>query len=42
MNRVHTLSDEEIEALEQLDRDTDKADLCGRCDMILWSNDGEA
>jgi putative transposase len=40
MNRVHTLSDEEIQALEQLHRETDIADVRSRCDMILWSNDG--
>jgi transposase len=40
MNRVHTLSDEEIQALEQLHRETDVADVRSRCDMILWSNDG--
>ena len=40
MNRVHTLSDEDIEALEQLHRETDNADVRSRCDMILWSNEG--
>jgi transposase len=37
---VHSLSDEEIQALEQLHRETDVADLRSRCDMVLWSNDG--
>lgn len=40
MNRVHTLSDEEKKALEQLHRDTNDADVRSRCDMILWSNAG--
>lgn len=40
MNRVHTLSDEEIRALERLHRETDDADVRSRCDMILWSNEG--
>ena len=40
MNRVHTLSDEEIKALEQLHRETNDADVRSRCDMILWSNAG--
>jgi transposase len=40
MNRVYALSDEEMEALEQLHRDTDKADIHRRCDMILWSSEG--
>ena len=40
MNRVHTLSDEEIQVLEQLHRETDVADVRSRCDMILWSNGG--
>lgn len=40
MNRVHTLSDEEIQALEHLHRKTDDADVRSRCDMILWSNAG--
>ena len=40
MNRVHKLSDEEIQALEQLHRDTKDADVRSRCDMILWSNAG--
>lgn len=40
MNRVHKLSDEEIQALEQLHRDTNDADVRSRCDMILWSNAG--
>lgn len=40
MNRVHTLSGEEIQALEDLHRKTDDADVRSRCDMILWSNEG--
>jgi putative transposase len=40
MNRVHTLSSEEVQALEQLHRDTRDADVRSRCDMILWSNAG--
>jgi putative transposase len=40
MNCVHSLSDEEIQALEQLHRETDVADVRSHCDMILWSNDG--
>ena len=40
MNRVHELSDEEIEALKRLHRETDDADVRSRCDMILWSNEG--
>jgi hypothetical protein len=40
MNRMHTLSNEEIRALEQLHRETDVADVRSRCDMILWSNEG--
>jgi transposase len=39
MNRVHTLSDKEIRALERLHRETDDADVRSRCDMILWSNE---
>ena len=38
MNRVHTLSDKEIQELEQLYRDTKDADVRTRCDMILMSN----
>ncbi len=40
MNRVHSLSGEEIKALVQLHRTTDDADVRSRCDMILWSNEG--
>lgn len=40
MNRVHTLSDKEIQQLEQLYRDTRDADVRTRCDMILLSNQG--
>lgn len=40
MNRVHTLSDDEVEALERLHRETNDADVRSRCDMILLSNDG--
>ena len=40
MNRVHTLSDDEVEALERLHRETNDADGRSRCDMILLSNDG--
>jgi len=40
MNRVHTLSDKEIQQLEQLYRDTKDADVRSRCDMVLLSNEG--
>lgn len=40
MNRVHTLSEKEIQQLEQLYRDTKNADVRTRCDMILSSNEG--
>ena len=40
MNRVHTLSSEESEALVQLYRRTKEADVRSRCDMILLSNEG--
>lgn len=40
MNRVHTLSDDEVKALERLHRETNDADVRTRCDMILLSNDG--
>ena len=40
MNRVHTLSDKEIQQLEQLYRDTKNADVRTRCQMILLSNEG--
>jgi putative transposase len=40
MNRIHTLSGEEVSALERLHRETNDADVRSRCDMILLSNDG--
>ncbi len=40
MNRVHTLADEEIIALEALYRQTKEADVRSRCQMILLSNEG--
>jgi putative transposase len=40
MNRIHTLSGEEVSALERLHRETNTADVRSRCDMILLSNDG--
>lgn len=40
MNRVYTLSKKEVQALEQLHRETSDADVRSRCDMILWSNEG--
>jgi transposase len=40
MNRVHTLSDDEVKALERLHRETNDADVRTRCDMILLSNEG--
>jgi len=40
MNRVHTLSDKEIQQLEQLYRDTKDANVRTRCDMILLPNEG--
>jgi putative transposase len=40
MNRVHSLSDAEVKALEHLHRETNDADVRTRCDMILLSNDG--
>ncbi len=40
MYRVHDLSDQEVQALEQLHRETNDADVRSRCDMILWSNEG--
>jgi transposase len=40
MNRVHTLSNEESEALIELYRHTKEADVRTRCDMILLSNEG--
>ena len=40
MNRVHSLSDEEVSALVQFHRETNDADVRSRCDMILLSNEG--
>lgn len=40
MNRVHQLSDIEREALLQLHRETQQADVRSRCDMILLSDQG--
>lgn len=40
MNRVHSLSEEEVSALGQLHRETKDADVRSRCDMILLSNEG--
>lgn len=40
MNRVHSLSDEEVRALVKLHRETNDADVRSRCDMILLSNEG--
>ena len=40
MNRVHQLSDIEREALRQLHRETQQADVRSRCDMILLSEQG--
>ena len=40
MNRVHALSDKEIQELEQLYRETKNANVRTRCDMILLSNEG--
>lgn len=40
MYRVHSLSEQEVQALAQLHRDTNNADVRSRCDMILWSNEG--
>ena len=42
MNRVHPLAEEEIQALIQLHRETQDADVRSRCDMILWSNQGRS
>jgi transposase len=39
MNRVRTLSEEEVKALKRLHRETDDADVRSRCDMILLSNE---
>jgi transposase len=40
MNRVHTLSAKELNALEDLYRQTNRANLRSRCQMILLSNEG--
>jgi len=40
MNRVHPLTDREIQELVQLYRDTKNAGVRTRCDMILLSNKG--
>ncbi len=40
MNRVHSLTGEEIAALERLHRQTEDANVRSRCDMILLSNEG--
>jgi len=40
MNRIHRLSDQEVEALKQLHGETKDVDIRSRCDMILLSNDG--
>jgi transposase len=40
MNRVHSLTSEEITALERLHRQTEDANVRSRCDMILLSNEG--
>lgn len=40
MNRVHTLSTKEVDALEDLYRQTKEANVRSRCQMILLSNDG--
>ena len=37
MNRVHSLTGEEIAALERLHRQTEDANVRSRCDMILLS-----
>jgi transposase len=42
MNRVHTLSAAELEALETLYRQTSAADVRSRCQMILLSNEGRS
>jgi capsular exopolysaccharide synthesis family protein len=39
-NSTDGLSDDEIEALRCLHRETSDADVRSRCDMILWSNEG--
>jgi len=40
MNRIHTLSGDEVKALQRLHRETNDANVRTRCDMILLSNDG--
>lgn len=40
MNHVRPLTDEEVDALKQLHRKTQDADVRSRCDMILWSQAG--
>lgn len=40
MNRVHTLSAKEVNALEDLYRRTNEANVRSRCQMILLSNEG--
>lgn len=40
MNRVHQLSKQEVQALEELHRQTNDADVRSRCQMILLSNEG--
>ena len=42
MNRVHTLSAAELDALETLYRQTNEADVRSRCQMILLSNEGRS
>lgn len=40
MRRVHPLTDEEVQALQQLHRSTKDSAIRSRCDMILWSHAG--
>lgn len=40
MNRVHTLSTQEVNELEELYRNTNEADVRSRCQMVLLSNEG--
>ena len=42
MNRVHTLSTAELDALKTLFRQTSEADVRSRCQMILLSNEGRS
>ena len=42
MNRVHTLSTAELDALETLYRQTSEADIRSRCQMILLSIEGRS